>query len=257
MGGPQRLGLPARAVEGDHQLAAGPLPQRVVDDEGLEEADELVVATDPQARRHPQLGGHQPELLEADGLGLDPLGVGELGEGGAPPLGQGGVEGGQRRVGVGLEQVLAGGEPALEAAGVDQVVGHLEHVARRPGHQVHPVAAELDEPAQAGDVALQGGDGRVRGLGPQDLDQPIGRHDLVAVREQDGKEPAGHASAQGERPVSFEDPHRSEDPEFHGVSLPAGPCKVLDKAPVGASQGCGRTLMVVRGPHDRRARRSP
>ena len=42
--GVQRLGLPARAVQGEHQLAAQPLPQRGARHERLELADELGVA---------------------------------------------------------------------------------------------------------------------------------------------------------------------------------------------------------------------
>ena len=66
--GLQRLGLPAAAVQGEHQLPAQPLAQRMTGDEGLELGDDLAVASEREVGLDPFLDGGQAELLEAGDL---------------------------------------------------------------------------------------------------------------------------------------------------------------------------------------------
>ena len=78
--GVERLGLPAGAVEREHQLAAQALPQRMLGDERLELADQLGVAAAGQIGVDPLLERRQPQLLETGDLGLRERLVGEVGE---------------------------------------------------------------------------------------------------------------------------------------------------------------------------------
>ena len=124
----ERVGLTARAVEGQHQLRPEPLPQRVPSDQLLQLRDgclaELEVGLEPVAPRlQPQL--LEPlRLLERDRL------VGEVGERMAAPqrerlgekvAGSFGLTGTQRGAALPFEP--------LEQQRVDLVRGDLEHVA--------------------------------------------------------------------------------------------------------------------------------
>ena len=66
----ERLGLAARAVEGEHLLRAKALAQRVTGDERLELTHHLGVATDREVGLDAPLERREPELLEASGLGV-------------------------------------------------------------------------------------------------------------------------------------------------------------------------------------------
>jgi hypothetical protein len=74
----ERLGLPAGAVERDHELPAEPLAQRVVSDQPFELGDELAVAPVREVGVDPVLDQREPELVEARDLGLRPRLVPEL-----------------------------------------------------------------------------------------------------------------------------------------------------------------------------------
>ena len=130
--GAQRLGLPARAVEREHQLAAEPLAQRMIDEERFELADDLFVVADPQLGVDARLDRDDVQLVEPDRLRPDPFRVGELGERRAAPLAERGVE---RRRARRTDRIRGGacavGELALEAAGVDEV--RRAPRARSPG----------------------------------------------------------------------------------------------------------------------------
>ena len=62
--GLERLGLPARAVEREHQLAAEPLAQRVLGDERLELGDERGVPAEREVCVDPLLERREAQLLE-------------------------------------------------------------------------------------------------------------------------------------------------------------------------------------------------
>ena len=58
----ERVGLAARAVEREHQLAAQPLAQRVLVDERFELADELRVAAERELGLGALLDEREPQL---------------------------------------------------------------------------------------------------------------------------------------------------------------------------------------------------
>ena len=76
----ERLGLPARAVEGQHELAAEASRGAGARDERLELADDVAVAAELEIGLDPLLERDQPKLLEPPDLGLRELLERELGE---------------------------------------------------------------------------------------------------------------------------------------------------------------------------------
>ena len=60
----ERVGLPARAVERQHQLRARALPQRLLEHEALELGDELAVPREREVSVDPVLERGQAQLLE-------------------------------------------------------------------------------------------------------------------------------------------------------------------------------------------------
>ena len=83
--GVERLRLPSRPVERQHQLRAKALPQRVPLDQLLELADHGAVLTGRERVVDGELARPQPELLEAADLGSGERLVREVVERRAPP----------------------------------------------------------------------------------------------------------------------------------------------------------------------------
>ena len=83
--GIERLGLPARPVQREHQLAPEPLAQRVLFDESLELPDESEMARGVEVGLDPLLQRREPELFEPGDLRLRERLVRELRERRAAP----------------------------------------------------------------------------------------------------------------------------------------------------------------------------
>ena len=175
----QRLGLAARAVERQHELAAQTLAQRVRRDQRLQLADQVGMPAAGQLGVDALLERRQPQLLEPQDLRLRERLVGEVGERRAPPQGQrlAQLRGGSS--GLGPPRL---GAQALEHRDVQLVRFDVQHVAGRARGQ--PLGAELAPVAH--DVALDAlGRGGRRRLAPQLADQPVGGDDLVRVQQQE------------------------------------------------------------------------
>ena len=132
--GGERVRLAARPVQGEHELPASALPERLLGDERLELADELGVAPEGEVGVDPLLEGRPAKLLEPGDLRLRPRLVGDVGKRWAPPERQRLTEGrrGELRA-TGAERLPPLGEQALEAQRIELVGRDVEHVAGRAG----------------------------------------------------------------------------------------------------------------------------
>ena len=81
----ERLGLAAAPVQREHQLTARALGERVGRGDSFELPDELGVASEAQVGLDAFLDRDATELFEPQRFGAGEVGVGELGERGAPP----------------------------------------------------------------------------------------------------------------------------------------------------------------------------
>ena len=125
----ERLGLAAGAVEREHQLAAQPLPERVLGDQRAQLADEIDRLPARQLGRDPLLDRLDLELLEPHDLALRELVEAMVGERRAAPQ--------RQRVDEPLLSTVVGPTRAsfqlrLEAAAVDRDPLDLERVPGGP-----------------------------------------------------------------------------------------------------------------------------
>jgi hypothetical protein len=79
------LRLPARAVEGEHELGTRPLAERLLRDVGLELTDEGRVAVKCEVRLEALLERRQAKLLQPQRLGADEGLIGEVAKRRPPP----------------------------------------------------------------------------------------------------------------------------------------------------------------------------
>jgi hypothetical protein len=107
--GLERVGLPVRAVQGEHQLCPQPLPVRMLGDQRLQLADELAVAAEREPGLDALLERREPQVVEPRDLRLRERLVGEVGERRAAPECHRLVEHRERPLGVARRQ----GTPAL------------------------------------------------------------------------------------------------------------------------------------------------
>jgi hypothetical protein len=224
----ERLGLPAAAVEREHQLPAQALPQRMSGDEVLELTRHLRVAAEREVGLEPLLAEVETELLEPRDLLLRESLVGHVGERRATPEGQ------RRRQRLGrLDGLTPGelppriGQEPLAAVGVELALVHLEDVAAATGLQA---LLRRERPPQPRDVCLQRlPGGRRRPPAVKILDQPVGGDDVPALKQQDREQGSLPRAAELERTSVVVDLERPQDPEVH--------CR--------AATGCNRPATVL------------
>ena len=218
----ERLRLPPAAIEGEHELAAQALAQRVLLHQRHQRRQ--VGATERELRVDVVLERGEARLLEVAGGVLRPRLVLEVGERAAAPqrerLGQ--VRLGSREV-CRREGAAARLVQRREPVGV-QPRARVDDVAGRPGGDDR---VRLERAPQAGHVGLQRHRGvRRRPLAPQRVDQPVGGHHLAGVDQQQCEHRPLAGAAERARPVAVMHLERSEDPEIepllHGATLPGG-----------------------------------
>ena len=178
----QRVRLPSRAVQREHQLCAQALTERVFDDEPLELENDLLMAAELELRLNLLFEDHQAELFEPGRLlACEPL-IAEVGERLA-------TEKSER-----LPELFRPGEAtvcrrlcckALEPTDVHRVlVCQPQEVARVL--RFDPLGAEPFP--QCRDMTMQR---RLRGfrraVPPQRLDAIVGGDDLVSVKQQEAR----------------------------------------------------------------------
>ncbi len=76
----ERLGLPSRAIEREHQLCSHPLTQRLAPRDRAQLGDELRMVAELEVRRDPILERSRPNLLEPADLIVGERLVAQVGE---------------------------------------------------------------------------------------------------------------------------------------------------------------------------------
>ena len=163
----------------------------------------------------------------------------------------------ERGVRVGVEERLAVGQPVFEAAGVDEVVGHFEHVAGRAVAQRGVLAAELDEAPEPRDVALER---RARGVaGGSAQSASTSRSADTTVLRWASRMPSrrrGFSPPDRQQLVAVDDPDRAEDPEFHGCQSAAPALQGAGAADRPAPRKPARRTLDSPAPGQNRQRRT-
>ena len=179
----QCLRLSPRSVQGQHELAAQALAQRMLGDQRLELAHHAAAAQrqvglDAIAHRI------EPALLQPRDLGLRKRRKRQVRQGRAAPQRQRLAEALAGRRGRALRKLRTTlADQALEAVQVQGVGLDPEDIAGRPGDE--QTAVRIEQLAQRRDIELHElGRGRGRPLAPELVDDPIARHDLVRVEQQ-------------------------------------------------------------------------
>ena len=162
----QRVGLPAAAVQREHQLAAQAFAKRVLRDERLELRHQLVMAAERQLSVDAILDRRETELLEPGDLALRERLVSQLGQRLPAPERERLAQAGRPLVRIVAlsrlrDQRLEPGDVDLAGRGPQEIAGRA-----RPD----PIGA--DQLAQCGDVPVQRGlRGSGRLVAPQRLDE--------------------------------------------------------------------------------------
>ena len=160
-------------------------------------ADEVGVPAVAELALEPPFERGEAQLLEPCDLALRERLEGKIGERRAAPQRQ-------RLV------VAFLSEQPLEPVQVELVVVDAERVAGRPRLQ----AIIVEQPTEAGDVAMQRGQRRRRrGLAPQRVDEDILRDDLVRAQQQHPEQRALMAAAESDDAAVLRHLQRAQDPE--------------------------------------------
>ena len=222
--GGERVRLPTRSVERQHQLAAQALTEGMRGDESLDLGGELAVPPEREVGIDAGLRRGEPKFLQCGDRSLGERVVREVGESGPAPQAQrAGQHGGSRFAAYEARLV----EVSLEAIRVDNVGIDRQPVAGPdglddPGWLALAVAG-LEQLPELRDEALHD---RARGrrgvLAPQLIDQPIGGDDLSRVQDEECQQRPAAPGRKVDPPVAVEDLHRPQDSELHPSPPPAG-----------------------------------
>ena len=224
---PERVGLAARAVQGDHQLTPRALAQRVGRHERLDLGDQLVVAAERETGLDAVLHGGQALL---DDLVQRTLRgerfEREVAQHVAPPEPDGGVECRHRVGGPPLiEQAPSLGRVPAEAVEVDRTLVHLEDVAGRAGLDQAAPDGLLERLPQVRHVDLQRApDSLGRVLAPHPSDEAIGADHPVRVQGEHGEDRALLRAAQRHRStLGVQHLEGAEQAQLHAGSVAGSP----------------------------------
>ena len=189
----QSLRLPARTVQRDHELAQEALPQRVLGDEPFELADDVAVATELEIGVDALRKSGETELVQPPDLRLREVLERELRERRSPPQ----LERAHEMLASLLRREAARvRERALEPVRVDLLGRNAEDVSGgscleyvRPQH-----LSELT------DAVLKRCHRRLgRTLAPEEVDEPIRRHDTARRERENGEQRALPLTAERNR----------------------------------------------------------
>jgi hypothetical protein len=168
----------------------------------------------------PPLQRGQVQLLQPSAFGLAQPHGREVGQRRSPPQRQ--CDAQPRRGGLKCplaHGVLGFGQQVLEAVQVEFAIADPQQIPGWPGQQDRRCCrhcAGVEQPTDLSDIAMQQvGGGRGRAVGPQEVDQPIGRHHLVGVQEENCEQRAVLGAGEGDRTAAVEDLHGPKDTKLH------------------------------------------
>jgi hypothetical protein len=169
----QRLGRTVAAVQGQHQLAAQPLPQRKLPDQFRQLADQFVMSAQVEFEREPVLIGGDALLIQPARCRLDELAV-YAAKRGTPPQPQRIAVARDSPVQViGVMSRASGGNHLPEPLGVKPPVADLEDVTLCPRGDGRGVAVGGEPAPERGNADLRlGTSGRRQVFAVDRLQQP-------------------------------------------------------------------------------------
>ena len=182
--GPERVRLPARPVQGQHQLLGESLAGGILACERFQLADQLGCESPTEIGVEPKLDGLQTQFVEPSDLCLGEGLIGDVCVGTAMPERQSLADDKRCRSWVRFQQTPAFSHQLLEFPGVKLRRSDLQLVTGCPGEQHCPLrpllAVWLESSPQMRDVNPEGVlmTGR-RILSPQFVDDPVGGDHLV------------------------------------------------------------------------------
>ena len=207
--GLERLRLPTRAIQGDHELAAQALAQRVGGDVGLQLCHEVGTAAELEISRKALLGRREAQLVESRSLVADEVLVGEVGKCRPAPQRE---RPGQRLGAFRRCELRGSANRILEPHGVDRRRLDDEDVPGRPGDD-HLRAECL---SQLGNGVLKRPScGAWWALAPDRADEPVDRDDLTRTQQERGEEHPLPASWKRSSPGRIAKLERTQDAELH------------------------------------------
>ncbi len=211
--GVERLGLPARPIEGEHVLTAEPFPDWMLLDQTLELADKLGVMRSIQVGLDPLFERHEPNLFEMRDMGLSERLEDEVGQRRAAPEAES----------LSQSSRAFGRIPGSRA--LDQGTEPIE--IQLAGPNVHPVTGRFGLEdlrseclTQLRDEVLQRGDRGSRWLlAPECVDEPVDRDHTAGLEQQEGENGALLQAAEKDRTRLLIHLQRSEDSELRHVTF--------------------------------------
>ena len=254
--GLQRVSLPVRAIEGQHQLRPQPLAVGMLVDERFQLTDELAMAAERELRLDQLFQCRDPQVVEPRDVALRERLVGEIREGRAAPQRERVLEQRERALGpTGPQRRPALAGESLEPVRIEAAWLELELVAMRPRDDRAVGGAErLPQPR---DMGLQGlGGRRGRTLSPQLVDQPLRAQRLVGMQQQQREQGALLAPAERHHATVVEDLEGPEDAEIHFQFESAGVSHRTYSSRAASANRC-RSVTAVSPARNRSAERSP
>ena len=208
----ERIRLPARAVESEHQLLAPPFARRLGRDECCDLAHEVSGVSGCERRVDPLLLRQEAELHELGDLAASELVECDVRIRRAAPQPKRLVDAHRRARRLGRCEVGGFGDQAPEPNRIDRSSVDVEHVA---GRLVANRRVGSERAAEAGDRHLE----RVpciprRILGPERFDQRVGGDDRPDVDEERGEQRAHPCTAEGQRGAVAPNLDRTENTEL-------------------------------------------
>jgi hypothetical protein len=186
----RREGLrrPPGAVEGEHELGAQALAEGMLRDQHFELGNQLAGSPEGEVGLETVLQRRETKLVQSRDLRRDGVLVEDVGEGQPPPEGKPASKHLGRPGGLVREHGARGACEALEARCIELVEIDSERVAGRTRLH-HPArgilsSAGLENPPQLRDVEPELAAGLRRVFGPEHVDDPVRRQDLVRVHQE-------------------------------------------------------------------------